>query len=170
MRMSHVYQPVVLLELLRHRGAASKTEIARAATRLARDAAQIEYYEQITRDMVGRVLTNNHGIADREGDTLADDAFQPRIHFGQKRRHLIYEAAGCCNGFLSGQVSQARAEVTERDLRILTRGPPVGDRSSMALTEMRLDATGQGPWRARPRHEGYGPAWRRGLARSPRCR
>lgn len=67
MRMSHIYQPVMLLELLRHRGVASKTEIAQAL--LARDAAQIEYYEQITRDMVGRVLTNNHGIADREGDT-----------------------------------------------------------------------------------------------------
>ena len=39
MRMSHVYQPVMLLELLRHRGVASKTEIARAL--LARDAAQI---------------------------------------------------------------------------------------------------------------------------------
>ena len=30
MRMSHVYQPVMLLELLRHRGVASKTEIAKA--------------------------------------------------------------------------------------------------------------------------------------------
>jgi len=67
MRMSHVYQPVMLLELLRHRGVASRTEIAQAL--LARDSAQIEYYEEITRDMVGRVLTNNHGIADREADT-----------------------------------------------------------------------------------------------------
>ena len=65
--MSHFTSPSCFLELLRHRGVASKTEIAQAL--LARDAAQIEYYEQITRDMVGRVLTNNHGIADREGDT-----------------------------------------------------------------------------------------------------
>jgi ATP adenylyltransferase len=67
MRMSHVYQPVMLLELLRHRGVASKTEIAQAL--LARDAAQVEYYQEITRNMVGRVLTRNHKIADREGDT-----------------------------------------------------------------------------------------------------
>lgn len=67
MRMSHVYQPVMLLELLRHRGVASKTEIAQAL--LARDAAQVEYYEEITRDMVGKVLSSNHGIADREGGT-----------------------------------------------------------------------------------------------------
>jgi diadenosine tetraphosphate (Ap4A) HIT family hydrolase/5-methylcytosine-specific restriction endonuclease McrA len=67
MRMSHVYQPVMLLELLRHRGVASKTEIAQAL--LDRDVAQVEYYEEITRNMVGRVLTKNHGIADRDGDT-----------------------------------------------------------------------------------------------------
>src|SRR5262245_29043709 len=67
MRMSHVYQPVMLLELLRHRGVASKTEIAKAL--LLRDASQVEYYEEITRNMVGKVLTKNHGITDREGDT-----------------------------------------------------------------------------------------------------
>jgi hypothetical protein len=66
MRMSHVYQPVMLLELLRHRGVASKTEIAKGL--LLRDAAQVEYYEEITRDMVGKVLTNKHGITERESD------------------------------------------------------------------------------------------------------
>jgi hypothetical protein len=30
MRMAHIYQPVMLLELLRQRGAASKTKIAQA--------------------------------------------------------------------------------------------------------------------------------------------
>ena len=67
MRMAHIYQPVMLLELLRQRGAVSKTKIAQAL--LARDVAQVEYYEEITRNMVGRVLTKNHEIADRDGDT-----------------------------------------------------------------------------------------------------
>ena len=31
--------------------------------------AQVEYCEEITRNMVGRVLTKNHEIADRDGDT-----------------------------------------------------------------------------------------------------
>ena len=66
MRMSHVYQPVMLLELLRHRGIASRTEIAKAL--LLRDTSQVEYYEEITRDMVGKVLTQNHGITNREGE------------------------------------------------------------------------------------------------------
>jgi ATP adenylyltransferase len=67
MSMSHIYQPVMLLELLRYRGMASKTEIAKAL--LLRDPSQVEYYEKTTRDMVGKVLTKNHGITEREGDT-----------------------------------------------------------------------------------------------------
>ena len=65
MRMSHIYQPVMLLELLQNRGVASTNAIARAL--LARDQAQIEYYEEITRDMVGRVLTKSRGLTDKVG-------------------------------------------------------------------------------------------------------
>jgi ATP adenylyltransferase len=55
MRMSHIYQPVMLMELLQRKGRASVRDIAKAL--LIRDASQIEYYEQITKNMVGRVLT-----------------------------------------------------------------------------------------------------------------
>jgi ATP adenylyltransferase len=55
MRMSHIYQPVMLREILRRNGAATVNEIARAL--LAEDRSQVEYYEQITKNMVGRVLT-----------------------------------------------------------------------------------------------------------------
>ena len=41
MRMSHIYQPVMLLELLRSGGAASVNEIAKAL--LSHDASQIDY-------------------------------------------------------------------------------------------------------------------------------
>jgi ATP adenylyltransferase len=54
MRMSHVYQPVMLRELLARGGRASRTDVARAF--LAEDRALLEYYEEITRDMPGRVL------------------------------------------------------------------------------------------------------------------
>jgi ATP adenylyltransferase len=66
MRMSHVYQPVMLREVLRHRGSASVNDVARAL--LTEDRSQIEYYEQITKNMVGRVLTRNRGITERDGD------------------------------------------------------------------------------------------------------
>lgn len=66
MRMSHIYQPVMLLELLTSKGAGSVNQIAKAL--LSHDASQIEYYEQITKNMVGKVLTKNRRITEREGD------------------------------------------------------------------------------------------------------
>ena len=64
MRMSHIYQPVMLLTLLQHGGECSETEIAKAIS--VHDPTQIEYYEAITRNMVGRVLTR-HGVVKRDG-------------------------------------------------------------------------------------------------------
>ena len=64
MRMSHIYQPVMLLTLLQHGGECSETEIAKAIS--MHDPTQIEYYEAITRNMVGRVLTR-HGVVKRDG-------------------------------------------------------------------------------------------------------
>ena len=46
MRMSHVYQPAMLIELLQNEGSASVESIAKSL--LVRDPSQIEYYENIT--------------------------------------------------------------------------------------------------------------------------
>jgi len=54
MRMSHVYQPVMLMTLLEGGGKASTTAIAKAI--LDHDESQIEYYEKIVGNMVGQVL------------------------------------------------------------------------------------------------------------------
>ena len=62
MRMSHVYQPVMLLALLRGGGEAKTEEIARAI--LSHDESQLEYYEDVTKNMVGRVL-RRHGIVEK---------------------------------------------------------------------------------------------------------
>ena len=64
MRMSHIYQPVMLIELLRREGSASSSQIAKAL--LSRDGSQVEYYENITKNMVGKVLTKSRGITSRE--------------------------------------------------------------------------------------------------------
>ena len=64
--MSHIYQPVMLMELLRKGGEASVSEIAKAL--LAHDQSQIEYYEQITKNMVGSVLTAKNGITEKIKD------------------------------------------------------------------------------------------------------
>jgi ATP adenylyltransferase len=65
MAMSHVYQPVMLITLLQNAGASSAAEIAEAI--LKQDPTQIEYYTQIVKNMVGRVLTNNRGITSKDG-------------------------------------------------------------------------------------------------------
>jgi diadenosine tetraphosphate (Ap4A) HIT family hydrolase/5-methylcytosine-specific restriction endonuclease McrA len=68
MRMAHIYQPVMLLTLLQHGGECSETEIAKAIS--VHDPTQIEYYEAITRNMVGRVLAR-HGVVKRAGKAFA---------------------------------------------------------------------------------------------------
>ena len=69
MRMSHVYQPVMLLELLKSGGVADVNAIAKSL--LAHDQSQIQYYEQITKNMVGKVLTSNRGITDKNKNTYS---------------------------------------------------------------------------------------------------
>jgi ATP adenylyltransferase len=65
MRMAHIYQPVMIKELLQSGGKASIRNIAAAF--LSRDESQLEYYEQITKDMPGKVL-GKHGIVERNGE------------------------------------------------------------------------------------------------------
>lgn len=57
MQMQQVYQPAMILTLLENGGAASRTQIARRL--LSYDQSQVAYYELRTRDMVGKVLTEN---------------------------------------------------------------------------------------------------------------
>jgi diadenosine tetraphosphate (Ap4A) HIT family hydrolase len=66
MRMSHVYQPVMLIELLRSNGVSCVTDVAKAL--LSYDVSQIEYYESITKNMVGNVLTRRRGLTDKVGN------------------------------------------------------------------------------------------------------
>jgi ATP adenylyltransferase len=57
MRMSHIYQPVMLKVLLENYGEASVEQIASAL--LSYDQSQVEYYGIRTKQMVGKILTNN---------------------------------------------------------------------------------------------------------------
>lgn len=66
MKMSHIYQPVMLIELLEGGGRLKDDAIARKL--LAHDQSQIDYYTRITNNMVGRVL-RNRGIVERDKST-----------------------------------------------------------------------------------------------------
>lgn len=60
MRMSHIYQPVMLRVLLENGGSATIEEVAKAL--LSYDRSQVEYYEIRTKNMVGKVLTQNGAV------------------------------------------------------------------------------------------------------------
>lgn len=63
MQMQHVYQPIMLMELLKNSGQATEAQIARVF--LSLDPIQQKYYENKVRNMVGTVLKNN-SITDRQ--------------------------------------------------------------------------------------------------------
>jgi diadenosine tetraphosphate (Ap4A) HIT family hydrolase len=70
MSMSHIYQPLMLIELLKEMdGKASVKDIAQAI--LNKDPTQIEYFSQVVKNMVGRVLTKNHEIATKDKDVYS---------------------------------------------------------------------------------------------------
>jgi ATP adenylyltransferase len=125
MRMAHIYQPVMIKELLTHGGKASIRNIAAAF--LARDASQLEYYEQITKDMPGKVL-GKHGIVQRDGDeyclSIDPSSLSPEERdelvrlcdekvsaYVQKRGTAAYDHRRAALGYLSGSL---RYEVLKR--------------------------------------------------------
>ena len=69
MRMSHIYQPVMLKVLLENNGSASVEQIATSL--LTYDQSQIEYYNLRTKKMVGKVLSNN-GVVEpiKDGNSI----------------------------------------------------------------------------------------------------
>ena len=125
MRMSHIYQPVMIRELLERGGKANIRNIAAAF--LARDASQLEYYEQITKDMPGKVLAK-HDIVERDGDrfrltvdpsSLCSEEREELIRlcdaaissYLQKRGAAVYDHRRAALGYLSGSL---RYEVLKR--------------------------------------------------------
>lgn len=60
--MSHIYQPLMIRTLLTHGGRASIRQIASMFR--SKDASQLEYYEEITKNMPGKVLLQ-FGIIER---------------------------------------------------------------------------------------------------------
>ncbi|MDB2631684.1 HIT domain-containing protein [Flavobacteriaceae bacterium] len=89
MRMSHIYQPVMILELLSRNGIADKREIAEAI--LSYDESQKEYYEKITTSMVGRVLTKNNNVTTKTKNTYSLNGFKNLNTSQVKELKLICE-------------------------------------------------------------------------------
>ena len=128
MRMSHVYQPVMLQVLLERGGTASTEDVAKAL--LSYDRSQVEYYEIRTKNMVGKVLTQNGVIepikdgrritgyrlvADhlttQETNALVDLCQQRLTTYINQRGDGIWGHRGISDGYVPGSV---RYEVLKR--------------------------------------------------------
>jgi len=100
MKMSQIYQPVMLIELLSNAGTATRDQIAKAI--LSHDRSQIEYYEHITLNMVGKVLTNNRGITERNKrdyflkgfNNLSKEQIEELIELCEHKIEVFKEARG----------------------------------------------------------------------------
>ena len=72
MKMSHIYQPVMIKHLIESNGSSSDKSIANSLQ--IYDPSQIEYYQQVTNKMVGKVL-RSHQIVEKKGNTYLLTAF-----------------------------------------------------------------------------------------------
>ncbi|NTZ43612.1 HIT domain-containing protein [Altererythrobacter sp. SALINAS58] len=93
----------MLLELLRSRGTASVEQIAKAL--LAHDSSQVEYYEQVTKNTVGKVLTRNRKVTEREGDTFRLRGFE------ELTDEQIASLAALCAGKIGDYIAKRGAAI-----------------------------------------------------------
>ncbi len=126
MQMSHIYQPAMLIELLKRGGISHQENIAKAL--LSYDTSQIEYYTQVTNNMVGRVLRNrgvvvrngstkeysltcNESLTQEQRDTLLELCKVRLLAFIERRGDSVYNHRKKSEGYISGTI---RYEVLKR--------------------------------------------------------
>jgi len=126
MRMSHIYQPVMLIELLSNGGTLRDALIAKAL--LTKDDSQIEYYTHITNNMVGRVLRNRSVVVrnnqtreyslvgfanlnDSQISSLIQKCLRRLDGFLEKRGKNVFDHRRRSSGYISGTI---RYEVLKR--------------------------------------------------------
>ena len=105
MRMSHIYQPVMLIEILTNNGAASVKQIAKSF--LAKDESQIDYFVDITKKMPGDRLTH-HNVVKKQG--RADKTQYYLENFSELTQSEINELIEICQNKFSSFV-ESRPEL-----------------------------------------------------------
>ena len=97
MQMQHVYQPIMLIELLKHGGQATEHQIARVLLTL--DPTQQKYYENKVRNMVGKVLKDN-------GITTREKSVHHLIGFDQLTAEQVEELISLCESKLETEAAK----------------------------------------------------------------
>jgi len=99
MKMSHIYQPVMLIEILTNNGVASVKQIAKSF--LAKDESQIDYFVDITKKMPGNRLTH-HSVVKKQG--RADETEYYLENFSELTQSEINELIEICQNKFSSFV------------------------------------------------------------------
>jgi DNA-binding transcriptional ArsR family regulator len=126
----------MLMTLLREGGKRSIEELAEAI--LAHDESQVEYYEDVTNNMVGRVL-KSHGIVEKEDDgyyligygDLDDEQVERLIElceakldeYKTKRGKRIWQHREASAGYVSGTLRAPEGISTHTHPRLRNRPP-----------------------------------------------
>lgn len=124
MRMSHIYQPVMIKCLLENQGRAADIDIAKEL--LLFDPTSIEYYQNITNNMVGKVLRSHHivekhnkeyylpafkNLNSQEISLLIESCNQKIDEYIRKRGESIWQHRSKSRGYIPGNI---RYEVLKR--------------------------------------------------------
>ena len=100
MKMSHIYQPVMLKVLLESGGEATVEDIASAL--LSHDLTQVEYYSLRVKQMVGKVLTDNEVVQPiKKGNRIAGYKLKDGAISAPGTAQLIALCNGKIDAFLS---------------------------------------------------------------------
>jgi ATP adenylyltransferase len=124
MRMSHIYQPVMIRCLLENQGRAEDIDIAKEL--LLFDPTSIEYYQNITNNMVGKVLRSHHiveknkkeyylpafnNLTSQEISFLIEACNQKIDEYIRRRGEAIWQHRSRIRGYVPGSI---RYEVLKR--------------------------------------------------------
>ena len=117
MRMSHIYQPVMLMSLLKNGGISSIESVAKDL--LINDQSQMEYYDKVTKNMVGKVLTKNNVVkkegnsfnlldfesySEKERNELINICQNKLYDYIEKRGKRIFQHRRKSSGYISGSI------------------------------------------------------------------
>ena len=124
MKMSHIYQPVMLKVLLENNGAASIKQIASAL--LSYGQSQVEYYGIRTKQMVGEVLTNN-GVVEpvKSGRRTTGFKLNTEAMSEAQRASLVALCDDNIQDYLSYKQAKQRMDGIEEDAILPTTYTPI---------------------------------------------
>jgi hypothetical protein len=160
MRMSHVYQPLMLMELLGRRSPAPAQDVARRI--LGEDVTQIDYYTERVKRMVGKVLTGN-GITRYERGTYdlvggVAEGFCAAVEVSDaEREELLQLCRQCLDAFREQRGEEVGCLLTQKpaasgtgdatDRRSVARSSSGCSPAPVAAANAAAHTSIKGPWR-----------------------